>query len=462
MNISTRIKENIANTYRAGYGEKIRIRPLPAVLVLTLLTVCASAQTVKIDTGDTSWVITAAALVMLMTPALGLFYGGMVRRKNVLAIITQSFIILSLISLQWVIIGYTLSFGPDFGLHGLIGSLKWFGLNGVGMQPNPDYSATIPAIVFVVFQMMFAVITPALITGAFADRMKLPAFIIFALLWATFVYDPIAHWVWGVGGWIRNLGALDFAGGTVVHISAGVSALAAALVIGRRAELNSGSDMRPHDITMVILGAGLLWFGWFGFNAGSALGANGLAAQAFLVTNTAGAAAALSWMLVSWLHNKKPSSMGIVTGAVCGLATVTPASGYVSVMASIVIGAAAGVVCYLAVNIMKTKTNVDDSLDVLACHGVGGTIGVILTGVFAQKLINPAGADGLLAGNASLVVSQLIAVAATVVYAFVMTIVLLKAIDFAIGLRVRKEEEVIGLDLALHGEEAYPDMEIPS
>jgi Amt family ammonium transporter len=416
---------------------------------------------ITIDTGDTTWVLISAALVMVMTPALGFFYGGMVRRKNVLSIITQSFIIVALISVQWVLIGYTLSFGPDFGGHGLIGSLEWVGLKGVGGQPDANYSATIPALAFVIFQAMFAVITPALITGSFADRMKFSAFIAFVLLWATFIYDPVAHWVWGVGGWIRNLGALDFAGGTVVHITAGMSALAAALVIGKRVELNSGTDMRPHDITMIILGASLLWFGWFGFNAGSALGANGLAAQAFVVTNTAAAAAALSWMAVSWVHNKKPSTMGIVTGAVCGLVAITPASGFVSVMASIAIGGLAGIICYMAVVVMKTRTKIDDALDVLACHGVGGITGALLTGIFADKLINGAGADGLLAGDPSLLVVQLVAVLATMLYAFIGTVLILKVIDLTLGLRVRKEEEVIGLDLTQHGEEAYPDMEIP-
>lgn len=416
---------------------------------------------ITIDTGDTTWVLISAALVMVMTPALGFFYGGMVRRKNVLSIITQSFIIVALISVQWVLIGYTLSFGPDFGGHGLIGSLEWVGLKGVGGQPDANYSATIPALAFVIFQAMFAVITPALITGSFADRMKFSAFIAFVLLWATFIYDPVAHWVWGVGGWIRNLGALDFAGGTVVHITAGMSALAAALVIGKRVELNSGTDMRPHDITMIILGASLLWFGWFGFNAGSALGANGLAAQAFVVTNTAAAAAALSWMAVSWVHNKKPSTMGIVTGAVCGLVAITPASGFVSVMASIAIGGLAGIICYMAVVVMKTRTKIDDALDVLACHGVGGITGALLTGIFADKLINGAGADGLLAGDPSLLVVQLVAVLATMLYAFIGTVLILKVIDLTLGLRVRKEEEVIGLDLTQHGEEAYTDMEIP-
>jgi Amt family ammonium transporter len=423
-------------------------------------------QTVKaetaVDSGDTAWVLASAALVLIMTPALGFFYGGMVRRKNVLAILTQCFIVIALVSIQWVLLGYSLSFAPDAGGIGVIGSLKWLGLRGVGMEPNADYSSTIPALAFMIFQAMFAIITPALIVGSFADRMKFPSFILFILMWVTFVYDPVAHWVWGTGGWLRSLGALDFAGGTVVHITAGISALAAALVIGKRTELNSGSDMRPHDITMIILGASFLWFGWFGFNAGSALGANGIAAQAFVVTNTAAAAAALSWMTVSWLHNKKPGSMGIVTGAVCGLVAITPASGFVSPLASIAIGGAAGVICYLAVVAVKTLTPLDDALDVLACHGIGGITGALLTGIFAQKAINPAGADGLLAGGPSLVATQLIAVLATAVYAFVGTVVILKAIDIAMGLRVKKEEEIIGLDLTQHGEEAYPDMEIPS
>jgi len=439
--------------------EKLRRIILTLLIALTLI-VTASAQETspKIDTGDTAWVIMSAALVMVMTPALGFFYGGMVRKKNTLAIITQCMVILAIISVQWVLIGYSLSFGPD--IKGFIGGLEYLGLKGVGMTPDPNYSSTIPALAFMIFQAMFAVITPALITGSFADRMKFSSFIIFILLWSTFVYDPIAHWVWGVGGWIRNMGVLDFAGGTVVHISAGISALIAAIIIGRRVEINGGY-IRPQDITMTILGASLLWFGWFGFNAGSALGANGLAAQAFVVTNTAAAAAALSWMMVSWVHTKKPSSLGIATGAVCGLVAITPASGFVSVSAALVIGVLAGLVCYLAVVILKTYTKIDDALDVMGCHGIGGMLGAVLTGVFAEKAINYAGADGLLAGNAQLVFSQFIAVAAVIAYAAVGTAVILKIVDLAVGLRVRKEEEILGLDLTQHGEEAYPDMEIP-
>lgn len=404
-----------------------------------------------IDTGDTAWVLTSAALVLLMVPAVGFFYGGMVRKKNVVSIITQSFIIIALVSIQWVLVGYSLSFGPDIG--GFIGGLDWFGLSSVGMTPNPDYGSTIPHLAFMIFQAMFAIITPALIIGAFADRMKFSTFLAFILLWTTIVYDPIAHWVWG-GGWLSELGTLDFAGGTVVHISAGISALAAALVIGRRIELNnSGSHMPPHDIPMTILGASLLWFGWFGFNAGSALGANGLAAHAFVATNTAAAAAALSWMLVSWMHNGKPSGLGIATGAVCGLVAITPAAGFVSPLAAIAIGATAGAICYLMIVLIKNKTRIDDALDVLACHGIGGIVGAVLTGVFAQTMINSAGANGLLAGNPSLVVTQVIGVLATVIYAFIATVVILKVLDAVMGLRVMREEEIIGLDLTQHGED---------
>ncbi|VVB51158.1 Putative ammonium transporter [uncultured archaeon] len=431
---------------------------LAFLFAVTLATSACGEDASTINTGDTAWVLISAALVMLMTPALGFFYGGMVRRKNALSIITQCLIILALISVQWVLFGYSLSFGQDIG--GIIGGLNFIGLKGVGAQPDANYSATIPALAFMIFQAMFAVITPGLIVGAFADRMKFSSFLVFVLLWATLIYDPIAHWVWGTGGWIRNMGALDFAGGTVVHISAGISAVVAAIIIGRRLELTNGSDLRPHDITMTILGASLLWFGWFGFNAGSALGANALAVQAFVVTNTAAAAAAISWMLVSWAHTKKPSSLGIATGAVCGLVAITPASGFVSVSASIIIGLIAGAVCYTSVFLLKRHTHIDDALDVLGCHGIGGATGAVLTGVFAQKAINSSGADGLLAGNASLVLTQLTAVAATALYAAIGTAVILKIIDVTLGLRVQKEEEILGLDLTQHGEEAYPDMEI--
>ncbi|HEX7628695.1 MAG TPA: ammonium transporter [Candidatus Methanoperedens sp.] len=424
------------------------------VAVFIILAMPALAEEAgAINSGDTAWVLVSAALVMLMTPALGLFYGGMVRKKNVLAIIMQSFIILALISIQWVLFGYSLAFGPDTG-RGLIGGLQWLGLNGVGATPNPDYAATIPASVFMVFQMMFAVITPALITGAFADRMKFSTMMVFSVLWATLVYDPVAHWVWGVGGWIRTLGALDFAGGTVVHITAGVSAFAAAIIIGKR--LGYGKeDMAPHNVTMTITGGALLWFGWFGFNAGSALAANGLAASAFIVTNTAAAAAALTWTIVSWVHGGKPNAVGIVTGAVAGLVAITPASGFVGPVSAIIIGIGAGIFCYFAMHLRSKKTNVDDSLDVMACHGVGGTWGAIATGIFASMAVNSAGADGLIYGNAGLVVKQLIAIVAVMAYSLIGTAIILKVLDATMGLRVKDEEEIEGLDISQHGEKAY-------
>jgi len=415
----------------------------------------APAHAPKNDAGDTAWMLISTALVMLMTPGLALFYGGMVRRKNVLGTIMQSFIILALISVQWVLWGYTLAFGPDKG--GIIGSLAWFGLNGVGTDPNPDYAATIPHQAFMIFQMMFAVITPALITGAFAERVKFSTFIVFTLLWATLVYDPIAHWVWGLSGgkgWLNNLGALDFAGGTVVHISSGISALAAALIIGKRKGYGTES-MPPHNVPMVVLGAALLWFGWFGFNAGSALSSGGLAASAFVVTNTACAAAAFTWAVVEWMHRGKPTVLGAVSGAVAGLVAITPAAGFVSPMSSILIGIMGGVVCYFSVSVIKGKLGYDDSLDAFGIHGVGGTLGALATGLFASKLVNPAGNDGLFFGNPSLLVNQVIAVVATAVYAFVVTAILLKVLDATMGLRISKEDEVTGLDLSQHGESGY-------
>ena len=415
----------------------------------------APASAPKNDAGDTAWILISTALVMLMTPGLALFYAGMVRRKNVLGTIMQSFIILALISIQWVLWGYSLAFGPDKG--GIIGSLAWFGLNGVGTDPNPDYAATIPHQAFMIFQMMFAVITPALITGAFAERVKFSAFLVFTLLWATLVYDPIAHWVWGLSGgkgWLNNLGALDFAGGTVVHISSGISALAAALIIGKRKGYGTES-MPPHNVPMVVLGAALLWFGWFGFNAGSALSSGGLAASAFVVTNTACAAAAFTWAVVEWMHRGKPTVLGAVSGAVAGLVAITPAAGFVSPMSSILIGIMGGVVCYFSVSVIKGKLGYDDSLDAFGIHGVGGTLGALSTGLFASKLVNPAGNDGLFFGNPSLLVNQVIAVVATAVYAFVVTAILLKVLDATMGLRVSKEEEVTGLDLSQHGESGY-------
>jgi Amt family ammonium transporter len=401
-----------------------------------------------INTGDTAWLLVCAALVMLMTPALGFFYGGLVGKKNVLSTLTHSFFILCLISVQWVLWGYSLSFSPDTGA-GLIGGLGWVALKGVGFTPNPDYAATVPHQAFMAFQMMFAVITPALITGAFAERVSFKAYVIFALLWSTLVYDPIAHWVWGTGGWLHALGALDFAGGTVVHISSGVSALVAAILIGRRLKTSE-----PHDATMTILGASLLWFGWFGFNAGSALTAGGLATSAFVVTNTAAAMSGLTWLTVSWIHRGRPSVLGMAAGAVAGLVAITPASGFVDVSGAIIIGLGAGVLCYLAIQ-LRPRLKVDDALDVWAVHGIGGTWGAIATGLFATVAINTAGANGLFFGNPQLLITQLVAVGATWLYAAIATAVIVKVIDVTVGMRVREHEESLGLDASQHGEIAY-------
>lgn len=403
------------------------------------------------NSGDTAFVIISAALVMVMTPALGLFYGGMVRNKNVLGTIMQSFIILALISVEWVLWGYTNSFGPDHA--GIIGGFDWFGLKGVGMEPSTSYGTTIPHLAFMIFQCMFAVITPALITGAVAERMKFNAFLIFTILWATIVYNPICHWVWGVGGWISKLGALDFAGGTVVHISSGISALAAAIYIGKRKGYGH-TPYIPHNLPMTITGAALLWFGWFGFNAGSALACNGLAANAFVVTNTASAAAALSWIAMEWLHRGKPTTLGAASGAVAGLVAITPGSGFVGPMSSIAIGGLAGMICYGGI-MLKARLGYDDSLDVVGVHCVGGTFGALATGLFASKMINPAGNNGLFFGNPGQLLTQFIAVAATMIFAFVMTFIILKVIDVTIGLRVSPEDEEKGLDISMHNEAGY-------
>ncbi|MDI6744808.1 MAG: ammonium transporter [Thermodesulfovibrionales bacterium] len=405
----------------------------------------------KVDTGDTTWVLISSALVMLMTPGLALFYGGMVRRKNVLGTIMQSFIALGVITILWVLYGYSLSFGPDKG-H-IIGGLEWAGLKGVGLDPNPDYAATIPHQAFMIFQMMFAVITPALITGAFAERFKFKAYLLFLILWATVVYFPLAHWVWGVGGWIRELGALDFAGGLVVHISSGVSALAAAIIVGKRRK-HGVEQMAPHNLTMTLLGAALLWFGWFGFNGGSAVASGSLATSAFVVTHIATAAAVLSWMFAEWIHRNKPTALGAASGAVAGLVAITPASGFVGPMPALVIGLVAGVLCYMAVN-LKARLGYDDSLDAVGVHGVGGTWGAIATGLFASKLINSAGNDGLFYGNALLLLNQIISVGAAWIYSFAATLVILKVLDWTVGLRVSEEDEADGLDLSQHGESGY-------
>ncbi len=421
------------------------------ILGAASIAAAATAPAPKVDSGDTAWVLISSALVMLMTPGLALFYGGMVRKKNVLGTIMQSFIIVALVSVQWALWGYSLSFGPD--VHHFIGDLAWFGLNNVGQTPNADYAATIPHQVFMVFQMMFAVITPALITGAVAERFKFKTFLVFTLLWCTFVYDPIAHWVWGMGGWIHNMGALDFAGGTVVHISSGVAALAAALIVGKRKGYLK-VPMPPHNLTMTLLGAALLWFGWFGFNAGSAVASNGLAGTAFVVTHLATAAAALAWMFAEWIHRKKPTVLGAASGAVAGLVAITPASGFVTPLGAMVIGAVGGLLCYTAVS-LKPKLGYDDSLDVVGVHGVGGTWGALATGLFATVAVNAGGGNGLFYGNPKQLGVQAIAVGATLIYSFVVTSILLKVLDMTMGLKVDAEEESLGLDYSQHGESGY-------
>lgn len=431
------------------------LTPVITLLTLVLLTSLSFAQETApptVDTGDTAWMLTSSALVLMMTiPGLFLFYGGLVRAKNTLGTVMQSFIIVGLISIQWALWGYSLAFGPDKG--GIIGSLAWFGLKGVGLDPNPDYAATIPHQAFMIFQLMFAIITPALITGAFAERAKFSTFIIFILLWATFIYDPLAHWVWGVGGWLRKLGALDFAGGTVVHISSGISALAAAIIFGRR--IGYGHEaMPPHNLPFSIIGASLLWVGWFGFNAGSALAAGGLATSAFVVTHMATAAAALSWMFMDWIFRGKPTVLGAASGAVAGLVAITPASGFVGPISSIIIGIGAGVFCSIACNV-KPKLGYDDSLDVVGVHGIGGTWGALATGLFASKAINAAGNDGLFFGNPGQLWVQFVAVAVTWVFAFIGTLIILYVLKVIMGLRVSEEEEQMGLDLSQHEEKSY-------
>jgi Amt family ammonium transporter len=411
-----------------------------------------AAALAMINSGDTAWMLAASALVMIMTPAVGFFYGGMVSAKNVVSVIKQSMIILALISVQWVLFGYSLAFGPD--VHGIIGNLANFGLRGVGYAPDPNYAATIPALVFMIFQAMFAIITPALIIGAFVERIKFKTLVVFTLLWATLVYDPVAHWVWSPMGWLHSMGALDFAGGTVVHMTAGFSALAAAMLVGKR--LVGGSPAtNASNVPFVILGAALLWFGWFGFNAGSALASGALAASAFVVTNTAAAAAALVWVGLSWAENKKPSAMAAAIGAVCGLVAITPASGYVGPIAAIAIGVLGGAATYLAVHLRGKKIRIDDSLDVWAGHGIGGLTGALLTGVFAEKAINAAGNNGALFGNPHQLLVQLLAVVAVGVYSFIATWIILKVVSFVMPLRVTAEDEEEGLDTSVHGEQAY-------
>ena len=402
------------------------------------------------NTGDTAFLLLSAALVMLMTPGLALFYAGMVRSKNALGTIMQSFIIIGVISLEWILWGYSMSFGPD--MWGIIGSLEWFGLQGVALTPHPVYASTVPHQVFMIYQCMFAVITPALITGAFAERMKFGPFLIFTLLWATFVYNPLAHWIWG-GGWLASLGALDFAGGVAVHLSSGVAALAAAIILGKRRGYGS-EELKPHNLTLTLLGAGILWFGWFGFNAGSALSAGMIAGSAFVATHIAGTTGALAWIAMEWKFTGKATTLGAASGAIAGLATVTPASGFVSPLSAAAIGILAGVFCYLGIQ-AKNKLGYDDSLDVVGIHGVGGILGLLATGFFASLVVNPGGANGLLYGNFSQLGIQCIAILATIVYTFIVTYILLKVVDKLFGLRVKEGDEISGLDLSQHDETAY-------
>ena len=411
-----------------------------------------------IDSGDVAWVITATALVMIMTPALGFFYGGLVRRKNLISTIVQCLAIFSVVSLVWALWGYTLTFGP--AVDGIIGNLSKLGLNGVGAAPNPAYSKTIPELLYFAFQLKFAAITPALIIGAFAGRVRLKPLLIFIVLWTTLIYVPIAMWIWNPGGWLHQVGVIDFAGGLVVHTSAGVSAVAAALVIGRRKD-EEVREARPNNVPYVILGTAILWFGWFGFNAGSALAANDVAVNALVVTNLAAAASGVSWMLVDWVRNGRPSAVGMAVGSVCGLAAVTPASGFVGPGPSIVIGLVAGIMCNFIAN-WRARTTLDDSLDVFACHGAGGMWGTIATGIFASTVINSAGQNGLLYGNPHQVVVQIFGVAVVAAFAFVGSYVLLRLINVATPLRAGPAEEDKGLDIAEFGEEAYvPGLQPP-
>ncbi len=453
----------MVNFFKGGFSMKKTERKssffLGVILLIGLLTGFGplfAQEGPQIDTGDTAWVLMSSALVLLMTPGLAFFYGGLVRKKNALSILMQCFIIICLVSIQWVIFGYSLAFGPD--VNGLIGSLAWFGLKDVGLTPNADYAATIPHQAFMIFQAMFAVITPALIIGAFVERIKFSAFCVFSLLWATLVYDPVCHWVWAVGGMVRNWGALDFAGGTVVHINAGMAALAAALALGKRIGYPHKISP-PHNLPFAVLGAGLLWFGWFGFNAGSALGAGALATNAFVVTHIATAAAGLSWAVLDWIFNKRPTVLGLITGAVAGLVAITPASGFVGAIDAIWVGIGAAVFPFIAIAFVKAKFGYDDSLDAFGVHGIGGMWGAIATGLWASKAINSAGNDGLFYGNPGLVFIQIKAVLLTAVYSFVVSFVLFKIVQWVMGLKVSDHAERVGLDLTQHREVAYTSLE---
>lgn len=407
------------------------------------------------NSADIVFMLISTALVMLMTPGLAFFYGGLVRRKNILSILMQCLVALCVISIQWVVIGYSLSFAPSTGFWG---GLQWIGLNGVGITPNADYAASIPHLLFMVFQMMFAAITPALIIGAFAERIKFSSFLVFTIFWSLLVYSPVCHWVWGSGGWLKGMGVQDFAGGIVVHITAGISALATALVIGKRNGFGKKS-IPPHQLPFAVLGAGLLWFGWFGFNAGSALTAGTLAVTTFIATHLAASMGGAVWALLEWKMNGKPTMFGTITGIIAGLATITPAAGYVSPLSALVIGAIASSVCFVFVAVIKNKYQYDDSLDAFGVHGVGGFIGTIVTGIFASKMINSASANGLIHGGFHLLQVQCFAAIVVAIYSFVVTWGLFKLIDGIMGLRVDLKEETMGLDLTQHREAAYTVLE---
>ena len=419
------------------------------MLIAAPAALAADGEVAKIDTGDTAWVLISAALVFLMTPGLGFFYGGMVRSKNVLTTIMQSFFIVAMISVEWVILGYAMTFGTD--INGFIGSLDKIGLAGVGM--NVLENGTIPELAFAAFQCMFAVITPALITGAFAERMKFAAFTVFILLWAICIYNPMAHWVWG-GGFLAQLGALDFAGGLVIHILSGVSGLTICLLLGKRHGYGR-LPMLPHNLPMTVLGAALLWFGWFGFNAGSALGANALAANAFVASQAAAAAATVSWVLTEWKINGKPTILGAASGCIAGLVAITPAAGFVAPMPAVIIGLVGGIVCYFAVAVLKEKLGYDDALDAFGVHGIGGTWGAIATGIWATTDVNPAGANGLFFGETHLFTAQLISIVVAYVLAIAGSYILYKVVSCIMDVRADETEELTGLDISEHGERGY-------
>lgn len=409
----------------------------------------------NINSGDTAWMLISTALVFLMTPALAYFYGGLVRRKNVVNTLFCVYLLIGIITVEWVLFGYSMVFGEDIG--GIIGGTNFLGLSNVGMTPNADYAATIPHMLFMAFQLMFAIITPGLIVGSIVGRMKFSSFVIFTSIWSILVYNPIAHWVWGVGGWIRELGALDFAGGNVVHISSGIAGLVACIILGKRKGLGS-SSMLPHNIPYIMIGSGLLWFGWLGFNGGSSLGANGIGALAFVNTVIAPAAAMLSWCLIEYILRRKVTLVGAATGALAGLVAITPGAGFVTSLSALIIGFLVSPVCYFAIAYLKEKFGYDDALDAFGCHGVGGIFGGIVTGLFATKSVNEAGANGLFYGNPELLLKQLIAIVVTIIFSGVVTAIILLVMKKVKGIRVDEEIELTGLDIELHGEDGFGNM----